>query len=327
MAYSENAKRFISDTLERRRNRYALRSDENRRNVLDTVPALNDLNKEITALGIEMLKMVAMGKDDIKQTINEQIGALRERQKQLLAQNGFSDRGLDPLHFCDKCADTGCLANGETCDCVKSLLRSYTLSEISKVSPLALSSFDSFSLDYYSRDFNSELGISPLDNMKKNLKICKKFAADFPNRGCNLLMLGDAGLGKTHLALSIANSVLTKGFDVIYCSAANIFKQIETEHFNNNHESTTLNSLKRCELLVLDDLGAEYNGPFLVSALYDLVNTRISEQHSTIFTTNFTDEDSLTRRYGEKISSRLIGCCSVLPFIGDDIRIQMNNSR
>ena len=121
-----------------------------------------------------------------------------------------------------------------------------------------------------------------------------------------------------------ARCVLQKGYNAVYCSAASIFKRVEYEHFNLNHETSTLESLKACDLLVLDDLGAEFNSPFVTSTLYDVVNSRISERRSTILTTNYIDEDALARRYGEKISSRLIGCCTVLPFFGEDIRILRN---
>ena len=71
---------------------------------------------------------------------------------------------------------------------------------------------------------------------------------------------------------------------------------------------------------MLDDLGAEFNGPFVTSALYDIINTRIIERRSTIYTSNIVEESDFMRRYGEKISSRLLGCCAILPFWGEDIR-------
>ncbi|MEG1017917.1 MAG: ATP-binding protein, partial [Oscillospiraceae bacterium] len=142
----------------------------------------------------------------------------------------------------------------------------------------------------------------------------------------NLLFAGDAGLGKTHLALSIAREVLKKGRDVIYCSAPGIFRQIEREQFEGSHDTTTIDSLKHCELLVLDDLGAEFVNAFVASALYDIVNTRICEASPTVFTTNIIDDARLSARYGEKVSSRLIGCCHVCALFGEDIRLLKNDS-
>ncbi len=322
MAYSEQARRAATDTLQRRKNRALLRTDENRASLFAQMPALAQMQTDIAALGVELLRLSVTGDETAKAQTQTKLDRLADEQTALLTSHGYDADALAAKPVCADCGDTGMLPDGGQCGCVRALLRAYALAEISKISPLALSSFDSFSLDYYDTETDPDYGISPRKNAQHNLALCRAFAEHFPRRGENLLMLGDAGLGKTHLALSIAGEVLDRGFDVIYCSAANIFKQIETEHFDGGHDATTLDSLKRCELLVLDDLGAEFNGPFVTSTLYDLVNTRIGERRSTIYTTNFTDEAALMRRYGEKISSRLIGCCTLLPFFGEDIRIK-----
>ena len=59
----------------------------------------------------------------------------------------------------------------------------------------------------------------------------------------------------------------------------------------------------------------------MLNAIYDLVNTRISEGKSTVFTTNLVEQKQLEARYGESITSRLLGCCEKLAFDGEeDIR-------
>ncbi|MBQ4094252.1 MAG: ATP-binding protein, partial [Oscillospiraceae bacterium] len=226
-------------------------------------------------------------------------------------------------HFCRECQDRGVLRDGRMCRCKRALISEYEAQRIAKASPLALCSFDSFTLDYYSTDIDPSLGISQRENMKNNLSICREFAASFPNHR-NLLMMGSAGLGKTHLALSIADSLIRKGYDVIYCSCANIFSKIEQERADYSRHSDTLQSLKQCSLLVLDDLGSEYVTASVSALLYDIVNTRLSEGSSTIITTKLTEERLLNPRYGEKVTSRLIGCFDVLPFTGSDIRLKKN---
>lgn len=322
MAYSEQTLRAVSDTLQRRRNRAAIRADEVKQQLLQSIPALAESQTEINRLGIDLLRFSLLDDRAAMDATQQKINELSSAQKNLLVQNGYSADSLDPKPFCAVCGDTGTLENGEPCACARALMRSYALAEITKVSPLALCSFDSFELKWYSAKVDLEYGTSARENAAQNLQKSREYAASFPCGGENLLMLGDAGLGKTHLALSIAGEVLDSGHDVIYCSAANIFKQIETEHFDGGHDTATLDNLKQCDLLVLDDIGAEFNSPFVTSVLYDLINTRINERRSTILTTNFTDENALMRRYGEKISSRLIGCCTLMPFFGEDIRIQ-----
>ena len=79
--------------------------------------------------------------------------------------------------------------------------------------------------------------------------------------------------------------------------------------------------MQQYDLLILDDLGSEFNSSFLISTLYSLLNNRLGAKLPTIVTTNITDGALLEKLYTEKISSRL---SSFVPFffMGDDIRAQ-----
>ena len=72
-------------------------------------------------------------------------------------------------------------------------------------------------------------------------------------------------------------------------------------------------------LLILDDLGSEFNSSFLISTLYSLLNNRLGAGLPTIVTTNIADGSLLEKRYTEKISSRLSSFVPCL-FAGEDIR-------
>lgn len=327
MAYSEQARQHATEKLQTRRLTAALETDRRKAQAYEKVPQLAELEARITAIGLGSVSAMLAGGDagDIRRAMEGQIDELRAQQAALLKKHGLTPDALDDVHYCALCRDSGIDAEGHTCACVKKLLRDHTRDEIRRISPLELNDFASFSLHYYPTHADDETGAISRDVMKDNLAECRRFAAEFPSGAGNLLMMGDAGLGKTHLALSIANEVLRRGHDVLYCSAANIFRQIEAEQFTGGRDTTTLDSLKRCDLLILDDLGAEHTGHYLNSVLYDIVNTRISRHKPTICTTNITTERALTSRYGEKISSRLIGCSRTLPFFGDDIRILKNN--
>lgn len=323
MAYSEAVRRAAAQAMERRRLAAALESEQRRKTAFAAAPELIELENRIATVGLSSLKAVLGGEPDgAAESMRDQIAELRDRQRALLRQHGLEENALEPVHVCRQCGDTGLLPGGQACACVAQLLREQALTQIKTISPLELCDFDTFSLEYYPVARDGEHGASSRDTMRQNFKECRQFAEHFPNDSRNLLMLGDAGLGKTHLALSIANIVLRRGCEVVYCSAANIFRQIEIEHFEGGRDTTTLDTLKRCDLLVLDDLGAEFVSPFVNSVFYDIVNTRILRNRPTIYTTNITKDEVLVMRYGEKIASRLVGCATVLPFFGDDIRIK-----
>ena len=71
--------------------------------------------------------------------------------------------------------------------------------------------------------------------------------------------------------------------------------------------------------MILDDLGTEMATSFTVSALYQLINTRLTASKQTIISTNLSDEE-IARRYGGQIASRLAGEFELLTFVGSDIR-------
>ena len=76
-----------------------------------------------------------------------------------------------------------------------------------------------------------------------------------------------------------------------------------------------------CDLLVIDDLGAEMSTAFTKSVLYNLVNTRLLTRKPTIINTNLSMKE-IEQRYTPRISSRFIGEYECKKFFGSDIRQQ-----
>jgi DNA replication protein DnaC len=76
-------------------------------------------------------------------------------------------------------------------------------------------------------------------------------------------------------------------------------------------------------LLIIDDLGTEMTTSFTVSALYEIINTRLLEGRRTVIHSNLT-MDQMRARYSPQILSRLEGEYRRLTFYGDDIRLKKN---
>jgi DNA replication protein DnaC len=125
-------------------------------------------------------------------------------------------------------------------------------------------------------------------------------------------------VGKTHLALAIAAQVVQAGYGVIYGSVGPLFHRMEQEHFG-RAEGDTLTQLSECDLLVLDDLGMEFDSDFSRSCLYTILNNRLLEERPTIISTNLGFA-ALKNRYGDQIASRIGGGFEPLLCVGKDIR-------
>ncbi|MBR1660116.1 MAG: DNA replication protein DnaC, partial [Oscillospiraceae bacterium] len=81
----------------------------------------------------------------------------------------------------------------------------------------------------------------------------------------------------------------------------------------------TVGRILRSDLLILDDLGTELTTAFTQSALYNILETRLTAGKKMIFTTNLSDKE-LEERYIPQTVSRISGEFDVLTFRGRDIR-------
>jgi len=246
--------------------------------------------------------------------------SLREQLKTSLIGHGLPADYLDPIYDCKKCNDTG-IVDGKRCSCFMNKVKAFAADDMNRSSPLSLCTFEEFSLSYYDDTTPTRLGLTARKIMEINLNACRKYAEEFHLPYNGMLLRGRTGLGKTHLSLSIASAVIDKGYNVIYGSAPDILRMIEREHFGNAPaDSDTLGMVIRADLLVFDDLGAEFDTKFSQSALYNIINDRINALRPTVISTNL-EHNELSERYGERIYSR-ISTMEELYFTGSDVRVK-----
>ncbi|MEG0910521.1 MAG: ATP-binding protein [Ruthenibacterium sp.] len=284
------------------------------------IPALDVVQREKIQAGIEAARLAATGAP--RAEIDAALASVREadeKRNALLLAYDFMPAQLEPAYVCPLCKDTG-YVNGTLCECVRTLLNTLRQTAVNETSPLSLCSFDGFDLTKYPDTLVPELGVTMRAQMEQIFVYCKAYAEHFAPNATSLYLCGYAGLGKTHLALSIARAVLDKGYDVVYVSAQDAFERAEKEKFSGGGD--TLNALSGAQLLILDDLGTEYISPYVSACLYNVINTRSNRRLPTIYTSNIVSDKDLRRRYTEKIVSRLLGSCEVLSFCGEDIRLQ-----
>ena len=236
--------------------------------------------------------------------------------KKLLEQNGYPADYLDVHYSCPFCRDTGYF-DGRFCECFKKLCGKLSTDELNKNAKLALSSFDTFSLSYYKGD--------DYFTMNNILEFTRQYAETFTPDSGSIFMFGPTGLGKTHLSLAAANRILEKGYSVIYDSVINILRKIEKEHFSREHNSDMIDLVIETDLLILDDLGTEYETAFYNATIYNIINTRLNSGKPTIISTNL-DFGGIKQRYDERVVSRIVAAYTCLEFKGDDIRLQIKTN-
>jgi DNA replication protein DnaC len=290
-------------TAEERNAELALESDEIRR-----------IDKELSGTGLALFRAACMGED---------IAPIRERNRQLISERkallvklGYPEDYTQVHYTCKTCSDTG-FAGTKMCQCLKEKLIMMNIQSSGMGNLINKQSFDNFSLEVYKNNPDNYA------RMERNFKIAKNYADKFASHSGNLLLIGTTGTGKTHLSTAIAKRVIQQGFDVLYDSTQNILNDFERDKFRSGYNQTESASEKylECDLLIIDDLGAEFSTQFSVSALYNLINTRQNKGLSTIISTNLSAGE-LAAKYEGRIYSRIIGAdYTVLRFEGDDRRI------
>jgi DNA replication protein DnaC len=167
------------------------------------------------------------------------------------------------------------------------------------------------------------------ETQKSALEISKKFAEN-NTQNTTLFFQGDTGLGKTHLAYSIHESFFDHLHSSIFIDLPSLLSEIRNT-FNNPNKSQgkIMDAISETDLLVLDDVGAEYVKPdangyesWAADILFQIVNSRQGKK--TIYTTNFTSKH-LTKKYGmmsKRIISRMMANAKVIKVEGDDHRLK-----
>jgi DNA replication protein DnaC len=148
------------------------------------------------------------------------------------------------------------------------------------------------------------------NNNKLVVSNIKSFAENFiENKDKSFLIYSHSGTGKTLMASAVANYLIKKYKSAIFCKVPELLGQI-TNSYNNGEvtEQKILNGLRECDLLILDDLGAEshkYSGDWASQKIYQIIDSRYTDKKSIIFTTNF-DLYQLRTMIGDRSFSRII---------------------
>lgn len=288
--------------------------------VYAVLPRLLEIDNEIAneMIGVTKAAMLGGSYQNELNNIRSKVEALRGEKEKLLATKGLKPKDLLPRYECSVCSDSG-HDGGAICRCVTEKAKALMYKDMAGETALGNKTFDSFDLSKCpEKDAD---GNNVRMKMGAVLEACEDFCENFSYK--NLLFIGRTGLGKTHLSLSIANKLLNRGIDVIYVSAPTLFMKLERERFSRGEVvNATLESALKCDLLIIDDLGAELKNQFNISMFYHILNERLNSNRSTIISSNLSPSE-ISATYEERIASRIFGNFDAYMFYGNDNRIEV----
>lgn len=321
MAYSEQVLRRARARLEQAKQERERENAAHRQEAYERYPRLKEIDRELQLTMAQLMATALRHGEDPTQAIaqiRDRNLALQRERDWILEAGDFEEGFLDDAPVCAKCGGTGYEGN-QMCSCLRELCRQEQKKELTSLLGSGRESFDTFRLDVYSDVYDDTLGTSPRKLMQSNFNICRRYAQNFTPQSGDLLFSGATGLGKTFLSACIARQVADRGFSVVYETAIRMFADFEAEKFGGEEQRGLTHKYLACDLLIIDDIGTEMTTQFTISAMYNIINTRLMDGKATVISTNLVPE-AIEGRYSPQIASRILGTYRLIKFAGSDIR-------
>ncbi|MBZ9635618.1 ATP-binding protein [Clostridium sp. FP1] len=151
---------------------------------------------------------------------------------------------------------------------------------------------------------------------------CRRYAEKFKalnKKGIGLLITGNYGAGKTHLAAAIAHELIKQNYQPIFGTLITLLGKVKASYgdtHSKENEEQIINRYINCDLLIIDDLGKEKPTEWILEKLYYIVNCRYENNKPITITSNYNDTKLMDRltvgdnlETSEAIVSRMFEMC------------------
>lgn len=149
----------------------------------------------------------------------------------------------------------------------------------------------------------------PWNEVTKNLKASTtnyylRFKDIKNTRNNSILMCGQPGVGKTHLALALANNFIKNDKrKVIYMPYRDVITSLKQNMINEDNYKNTINKYQTAEVLLVDDLFKGKITESDINIMFEIINHRYINKLPVIISTEYLINDIL--RIDEAIGSRI----------------------
>ncbi len=285
--------------------------------------AIRKLNMELTMLFFDKEKDVNSETD----RISSERETLKKRKSLLLKDHNIDINYDGKIYSCPTCKDKG-YVDGNKCLCYFNNIKNTLYSNSSIHHVFEKENFRNFNYNLYSdnmedADDYAKPYKTQRNYMKEVVRISKKLVDDDLKK--SLYFFGTTGVGKTFLCSSITKYAIDNLKSVEYHSANSLFDIIAKYKMKKDADTyeeakNTYNKIMHCDILIIDDLGTEYINDFVIAELFTILNQRLIAGKKFVISSNISP-GKLEEKYGDRISSRILGNFYPLKISGKDLRL------
>lgn len=154
---------------------------------------------------------------------------------------------------------------------------------------------------------NNKFSNYKIDNKQREVavKICQDYIANFDGTK-NLILSGQVGSGKTHLAIATTRVLIDK-VGVKYTDFVNEICRLKFNQLDQEEYTKSVESYKNTKVLFIDDLYKGDVSPATQRIVQDIVNYRYNNNKAMIITTELNKNKLLD--VNEATASRIIEMC------------------
>jgi DNA replication protein DnaC len=140
-------------------------------------------------------------------------------------------------------------------------------------------------------------------NLQRVLLAARNFA-DHPEGW--LVLLGETGCGKTHLAAAIAHHIAGQRQQVRFVVVPDLLDYLRKANYEVKDGRDAIDEMRTVPILVLDDLGVHSATPWAQEKLFQILNYRYNAKLATVITLSCSLDDLpqswVSRMYDDKVS-------------------------
>ena len=302
----------VESAFNARRVKILADASENYNRILSEYPELMDVENEMQQAAMDVIT-TGVYNEELMQKIED-------KKANIIKKLNIKDE-IEPKFNCNICNDMG-YVDGKICKCLKRELIDAYFKLGDNGGIIESDNFRNFDINIFSNEKVN--AISPRENIKKIYDMSINYIKNFDNEKDSLFFYGASGTGKTYLTGCIATEIRNLGYTVLYLTAIELMNFCKDRQFNSQDNKDFMDQkdemIKNCDLLIIDDLGTEQNNNMNAGYLYDIINYRTSVGKKFIINSNLTLMD-LSKRYADRIFSRITGNSKNIEFIGKNLRM------